>query len=257
MNFIVTSLLQIIDNPHASTVDQQIATFIIKNHMQIKDLSITELSQQIGVSISQMSRFVKSIGLSSYSDFKELLIYHGHISRHTCVQKGNIGSDEYFQKVHEEMHYFFKQFHLSDMKQLVHNLHNYSKVALFGILNSGNIAKELQYNLISRQKICYCYESLNDQLDFIKKANSDTLIVIFSMSGGYVLDNSYVRHYGVLQVLKNSCAKIYVITQNKEVKELSYIDNAILIPCLHRMYNLSLQWFIDLLVIEYDRLLFP
>lgn len=257
MNFIVTSLLQIINNPHANAVDQQIALFILENYTHITSLSITNLADEIGVSISQISRFVKYIGLSSFGDFKELLNYHGHISRHTYVQRGEISAVDYQKKVQEEMNYFFENFHLEAIRDFILDIIHYPRVALFGLLNSGNVARELQYNLASRQKICYCYDSLSDQLDFIKSADSNTVVIIVSMSGGYVMDNSYVRHYGAMKILKDCHAKVYVITQNKDVSYLSYIDHCILLPSLNPMYNLSLQWFIDLLLIEYDRLAFP
>ena len=195
-------------------VDRDIAKYLIANHENINSLSISELAKNTNVSISQVSRFVRSLGIESFSDFKEALVYHGEQKRHTGLQREIIDYRVYQKMVTEEITYFYQNFDESRVDKLVYDFYKYPKIAIFGILNSDNGAKELQYNLIGWGKICISYTNFQDQLDFIKSADSNTLIVIFSFSGSYVMKNGYSRFYHTYDYLKSSKAKVYVITKN-------------------------------------------
>ena len=71
MNLVTTMLINVINNSHNSVVDRDIAKYLIANHENINSLSISELAKNTNVSISQVSRFVRSLGIESFSDFKE------------------------------------------------------------------------------------------------------------------------------------------------------------------------------------------
>ena len=132
--------------------------------------------------------------------------------------------------VTEEITYFYQNFDESRVDKLVYDFYKYPKIAIFGILNSDNGAKELQYNLIGWGKICISYTNFQDQLDFIKSADSNTLIVIFSFK-----------------------AKVYVITKNNLVQELEYVYEVILVPIKHDLYNYTLQCLVDLIFMKYQK----
>ena len=163
--------------------------------------------------------------------------------------------------VTEEITYFYQNFAESRVDKLVYDFYKYPKIAIFGILNSDNGAKELQYNLIGWGKICIYYTNFQDQLDFIKSADSNTLIVIFSFSGNYVMKNGYSRFYHTYDYLKSSKAKVYVITKNNLVQELEYVNEVILVPIKHDLYNYTLQCLVDLIFMKYqkkfDKIEFP
>ncbi|HRM91233.1 MAG TPA: MurR/RpiR family transcriptional regulator, partial [Thomasclavelia ramosa] len=60
MNLVTTMLINVINNSHNSVVDCDIAKYLIANHENINSLSISELAKNTNVSISQVSRFVRS-----------------------------------------------------------------------------------------------------------------------------------------------------------------------------------------------------
>lgn len=154
MNLVTTMLINVINNSHNSVVDRDIAKYLIANHENINSLSISELAKNTNVSISQVSRFVRSLGIESFSDFKEALVYHGEQKRHTGLQREIIDYRVYQKMVTEEITYFYQNFDESRVDKLVYDFYKYPKIAIFGILNSDNGAKELQYNLIGWGKIC-------------------------------------------------------------------------------------------------------
>ena len=87
MNLVTTILINVINNSHNSVVDRDIAKYLIVNHENINSLLISELAKNTNVSISQVSRFVRSLGIESFSDFKEALLYNGEQNRHTGLQR--------------------------------------------------------------------------------------------------------------------------------------------------------------------------
>ena len=95
--------------------------------------------------------------MNLFSDFKEALVYHGEQKRHTGLQREIIDYRVYQKMVTEEITYFYQNFDESRVDKLVYDFYKYPKIAIFGILNSDNGAKELQYNLIGWGKICISY----------------------------------------------------------------------------------------------------
>lgn len=87
MNLILMMLLDYMNNPHISIVDYTIAKYIVHHYTLIFDISINELADLLEVSISQISRFVRHIGFSSFQEFKEATRYHGENQRHSMIQK--------------------------------------------------------------------------------------------------------------------------------------------------------------------------
>lgn len=253
MNIVISLLINLINNPKTNAVDRDIAVNVINNYQSLKMDSITILANSLNVSISQLSRFVKNIGFNSCGDFKEAIECHGVISRHTDLQLGLINLTDYYKQVTEEINYFYQHFKIKQINNLVSDLHMFKKIALFGLLNSDNGAKELQYNLMRLNKICVSYNNLANQLEYIKSAKEDTLILIFSLSGQYVLDNEYNRYYQTINYLKNTKAKIYVISSNEEVNKLTYLDETIIIPTIHNLSNYTLQSICDLIFLAYQQ----
>lgn len=71
MNLVTTMLINVINNSHNSVVDCDIAKYLIANHENINSLSISELAKNTNVSISQVSRFVRSLGLNLFLILKK------------------------------------------------------------------------------------------------------------------------------------------------------------------------------------------
>lgn len=71
MNLVTTMLINVINNSHNSVVDRDIAKYLIANHENINSLLISELAKNTNVSISQVSRFVRSLGLNLFLILKK------------------------------------------------------------------------------------------------------------------------------------------------------------------------------------------
>ena len=75
------------------------------------------------------------------------------------------------------------------------------------------------------------------------------------------MKNGYSRFYHTYDYLKSSKAKVYVITKNNLVQELEYVNEVILVPIKHDLYNYTLQCLVDLIFMKYqkkfDKIEFP
>ena len=247
MNLVVMSLLDVLSHPSRSSVDEVIARYILENHEKVQQMSMTDLSERLGVSNSQISRFVRHIGFASFALFKESLSYHGSVQRHSMIQRG-IRQPLFQQYLHEDIDYFYAHFDYQQGYRLVDILDNHD-VALFGIFNSENYARELQYNLALHQKVCTTFLDIYKQVEYIKE--SQGWIVIYSLSGEYVLDHGYSRYYGIVKALKESQARILVITSQQDIASLDYIDEVILIPHLHGHTSYLIHCFNDWVLSAY------
>lgn len=251
MNLVVMMLLDYIANSQISPIDYMIATYILEHYTEVVDITITTLADLLHVSCSQISRFVRHIGFTSFVDFKESLSYHGNPNRHSLIQKG-IDQANFQQYLHEDIDYFYAHFDYAQLDVFIHMLLSTSNIALFGLLNSENDVKELQYNLALHHKICLTFSHIKDQLEYIRHNNG--LIIIYSMSGEYVFDNGYSRYYGIVESLKKSQAKIWVVTGNKNVLSLDYVDQVILVPHIHGNLSYLIHCFNDLVLSHYLKL---
>lgn len=247
MNLVVMSLLDMLAHPHISSVDEVIARYILENHEKVQNMSISDLSNQLGVSNSQISRFVRHVGFSSFVLFKESLSYHGTAQRHSMMQRG-IKQKLFQQYLHEDIDYFYTHFDYQQGNRLIDILHD-NDVALFGIFNSENYARELQYNLALHQKVCTTFIDIYKQVEYIKKSHG--WIIIYSLSGEYVLDNGYSRYYGIVKALKESQARILVITSHQDIASLDYIDEIVFIPHLHNQTSYLIHCFNDWVLSAY------
>ena len=87
MNLMMMTLLDYLNNPDISSVDFVIAQYIIHHADEFNNITITQMADLLGVSISQISRFVHHIGLSSFQECKDVIQCHGKPSRHSFIQK--------------------------------------------------------------------------------------------------------------------------------------------------------------------------
>lgn len=254
MNLVILSLLNMCDQRSTSPVDRFIIQYVCEHPYEVSKMSIDELAHRLNISLSQVSRFVRHAGFESFKQFKQVLTYHGHKQRHTSIQNGDVDFKQYPYLVKEEMDYFFNHIDYQSIDLFVNDLVSFQNVALFGILNSENAAKDLQYNLARLSKMCVSLYDYKDQIEFIKQAQSHQLIVIYSMSGDYVLDNSYSRDYGLFSAMHQTQAKIYVITQQTDVQDLPFIHGVIKVPTRHHLYHHCLQYVNDLIYLKYQEI---
>lgn len=261
MNLVLQLLLNLINNDVNTSTNYYIAKTLLENSELIKNLSIVELAKLCSVSNAKISRFCRELGFSDFSEFKEMLSYAGSIDRKTSVFDSNnfrFSEDKMcailLESVNKELDLFSKTIDLDKITSLVKNIYHYKNVAIFGILNSATSAADLQINLINFNKFTVSFPDMSKQMEYIKNANKDTLIIILSISGQYLFDNKYSGYYHSLQYMTESKAKFVLVTKGQRTTNISNISEIIQIGDLNyhdNFYKYSLQFFVDLVTIQY------
>ncbi|MFU1881068.1 MurR/RpiR family transcriptional regulator, partial [Enterococcus faecium] len=109
-------------------------------------------------------------------------------------------------------------------------LTTYNKVGAFGLLFSESAAIDFQYKLAYAGKFIITYQSDLKQIEFIEQADEETLLVIFSNSGGFLQRQQLRDDVPYRNVFENTKAKIFVITANEEVRNYRFVHDIILFP---------------------------
>ena len=91
---------------------------------------------------------------------------------------------------------------MRSIDELAKCLTTYNKVGAFGLLFSESAAIDFQYKLAYAGKFIITYQSDLKQIEFIEQADEETLLIIFSNSGGFYSDNNLEMIYPTEMYLK-------------------------------------------------------
>lgn len=222
-------LLSTINSEPINSNNYKIAKYIIEHIQELEDCTISELAKNCYVSNSSVSRFCRDIGLEDFNDLrmqvaKAPLAYKDARNKFEFKEFSDDFYSSYILSVTENLKHAFKAQEIqSQVESLVADLHHYKKVAAFGYMQSENIALHLQYDLQTSGKPVFTSIKFANQVEYIKEAGVDTLIIIFSDSGTY-FDRVFSRTHPYKHTTKKP--KICMITSNRDIR-LSYVDQYI------------------------------
>lgn len=196
------------------STNSQIAEFILTHLNDMEAIGIRELSEQCHVAISSISRFCKEIGLQDYSELKTLLTLPDlHFERYSSSTSLEERIEDYGTKIKESVDQVIQSIQPKQIRQLCQDIQRYQKVALFGLMKAGSVALNLQSDLLMQGKVTYTKISYKQQMEYLKAASQDDLIIIFSYTGAY-FDYEFRR---LPQSLKHP--KLYLIYGGEEPQE--------------------------------------
>lgn len=207
-----------------------LAKHILRNLDQLQNVSIKGLANQTHVSIATISRFCKEIGLSNFAELKNLI----NDSERATTPKYDFQvadstaslSQNYLGAVQNDIEALMETISMKELEALVADIHHYQNVATFGAMHMETISLMLQNNLFRCKKIIETRLDPRKQIEFVENSQGELLLIIFSLSGNYVRE--YLANVSLLKETRQ--VKIYVITLNRSVAELKYVDQVILLP---------------------------
>ena len=177
------------------SINSAIAGYILEHQDQVRGMGIQQLAEACHVSPASISRFCKEIGFDSYGDLQEVL---STTRRPRRLRR----TDE--------------------VRHLCRELHQYEKVAAFGLLKAETAAVSLQCDLLMQGKKIYTHVSFPQQMDYILHAGSEDLILLFSCTGSYF-------EYQDLRGADLRAPRIWMIA-GEEKAWPSYVDETLLYP---------------------------
>lgn len=204
--------LSTVANEKHDTINAEIASYIIAHLEELQDIGIKDLAARCHVAVSQISRFVRSIGLCGFSELRDLintssLSFENSSASHFMEER----SADYIAEIKDSIDLISQSADLEKIHVLCLDIQKYEKVAVFGLLKAESAALSLQCDLFMQHKIIYTNSSYSEQIDYITHASSDTLIIVLSYTGSYF---DYVNIRGKEGHL--SLPKIYMISGKQD-----------------------------------------
>jgi len=228
---LLNRLLIILNNGKEDSTYYHIANILLCNFASIKDMTISEVADLCFVSKSTISKFTRYIGFDDFLELKLASSYKSNKHSNYLNYSDNILSymenhtkEEYIDVIIDDLELAKSSIDVNKIDELVENLIKYDKVAAFGLLYSESAAMDLQVKLAYNEK--YIITHINDveQNEFIKNADKDTLVIIFTNSGDYIRKYQLMAGNVDKNIFKQTKAKIVVITANKEMEKHPYVD---------------------------------
>lgn len=231
MSMLLNRLLVILIEEDLYSTNYHIAMVMLENFSYLASMTIGQLADLCNVSKSTISKFTRKIGFNDYSEFRDYIPNHGHseLSYNNNVIKyiENTSFDNYIDIVANDIHLLQKSIQTTQIDQLAKDLIKYKKVAAFGLLHSQTAAIDLQTKLAYNNK--FIFTSMNDvkQNEYIASADENTLIIIFSHSGNYLIKHQMADGDIHKSAFDRTKAKVVVITSNHDLVDNSRADYCI------------------------------
>lgn len=264
MNYSFDVLTQIANlAPQFSQTEEKLAAFVKADPYRVVNLSISELADQCGISVSTVSRFCRHLSLNGYQDFRlELMRSLTNATASDNSSSSIITSDDSIPLMISKMGALYSQAYskaiagldsatfsrvcdLIDSAQDVHfvGTGNMLPVALAAKLQFMEVSPKFHCNLDSAS------QALSTAL-----MNENSLVIIFSYSGEHITATDVARF------AKDHGAKVVAITRYSQSKLVDYSDEVLICSVSRSAHQYSslplcagLQFIIDLLFTEFCR----
>ncbi|WP_110955801.1 MurR/RpiR family transcriptional regulator [Anaerosinus massiliensis] len=232
MGQLLNRLLIILNNGKKNSTYYHIASVLLSNFDAIRNMTIAEVADLCFVSKSTISKFARYIGFDDFLEMKAASSYKSNKSSNHLNYNDNILSymethtaEEYIDVMIDDLKLAKSSIDMSKIDQLVDDLLRYDKVAAFGLLYSESAAMDLQMKLAYNEKYILTYINDVEQNEFIKNADKDTLIIIFTNSGNYIKKYQLITTGNIdKNIFRQTKAKIVAITANKQIEKYPYVD---------------------------------
>lgn len=264
MNHVLDALIFLVNNSDNSGVYYNIAKIILDNLDKVENISINDLADMCFVSASTISRFCRYVGCNSYIDFCDEVSRppqsYNRTSLFVDLTKQSDITQHMIDSIDSEFEIMQKYLNNDLIDKLVNDIYNYKKIAIFGRGNSGYFARELQYNLMFNKKYTTSINNLSDQFKFIRESKEDTLIIIFTVSGQYLIpsrNDDISLHDNKLSIL-SSKSNVVCITKNPKILKhpcVNYIIQFGSLELKSNYYNYSFEFLVDLISVKYSYLI--
>lgn len=260
MELLIIRLLTMLNSDPANTTYFHIGRVLIDHYSEISSSSISEMAAIANVSKSTMSKFARFLGFDDYRDLKDSAEFAEKRRQYANSYANNImrvldqnGHDQYFDAIINDIKALKQGVDIASIDQVALALNHFKRVAAFGLMFSESAAIDLQYKLAYSNKFIYTTQDDRKQTDYIRQADEEDLIIIFTNSGNFLRQKQLLPGEPTRTVFEHTKARIVAITSNPQVAALPFVKNAILFPHLTNIqtHAFSYQIITDLIVMRY------
>lgn len=225
MGMLHNRLLIILNEESSESTYYHIAVMMLRNFLELHELSIIDLAELCDVSKSTISKFIRYIGYEDFSDFRYATLIQDNKYGNDFNYATNVMNfielnslDTYILTIQQDILATYQNIDWEAIDMLVRDLMNYKRVGAFGLMFSETAAMDLQTKLSYNRK--FIVTNLNDikQEKFVEEAGEDTLIIVFSDSGEFLDKYRRIHDFSNKGAFNKTKAKIVLITSNESMK---------------------------------------
>lgn len=163
-----------------------IASTILQNIHKAKKYGIQDIADMCNVSVSSISRFCTQIGLSGFAEFREILMNADlSLEQQSFKEDPDDRYREYEENTITAIREAGGSIDRDTLNRLVSDIRQYDRIAVFGLLKAQSAAISLASDLMFCGKQVYSNVSFSEQIEYLKSAGKNDLVLIFSYTGSY------------------------------------------------------------------------
>lgn len=226
MGILYTRLLIVLNDRDLHSTDYHIALVMLQNMQRLAELSIQELAGLGNVSKSTISKFIRELGYEDFADFRNAAIFEDNKYHNSFNFVQDVmgfleehPTDSYFLEVLRDMQESYASLDWAAVDRLVADLAQHERVAAFGMMFSETAALDLQIKLGYNGKFIFTSMSDRKQMEFLRQADENTLILVFSDSGDYLNRYRNIRDFVRKSDFDDTKGKVVLITSNPEAAQ--------------------------------------
>lgn len=255
MGSVTYRLISYINNSNKKDVDYEIAKIILSNFKDISNMNIIEIAELCFVSPATISRFCKHIGFENFQEFKRMASIKFSISEdysENLKENANRNVKEsliqYTESIKNNIDYIINNIDIDKLDEIVKQIHDSKRVAIFGAQIFNNIGMILQSKLILNNKFIEAYASYNNQLLCSQSLDDKDLAIIISVEGSFLF-----KYMDIVNNIRENNVKIVLITQNINSKFADIADEVLICGNSNRNNEgrISTMYLIEVLIMRY------
>lgn len=169
-----------------SKAEQRVARYVLDHPGDVISLSVAGLAEKIGVSDATVVRTCKSLGMSSYQDFKVTLARDTASPlkiANTEITSGDSAEtviDKIFQKNIHTLEYTHRALNFEALTQAAQKIRQARKVVIIGLGNSNAIAMDLEHKMMRIGIWAHAY--IDTHLQMLASVDCDVRDVVVAIS---------------------------------------------------------------------------
>lgn len=221
MRLIIYQLTMFIYSSKKDDVYTVCAKTILNNIHKIKDLTITEIADMCYVSAATISRLCRKLNYESFADFKDSMndttndFYTGYknmyfpefenMKKNACEQSL---IDAHYQSLTDTLKQSYENIDYKKIYEAIHLIKSSKRVIFIGYYLALLTSIQFQIELSHDNVECIGSLEVKEQIEFIKEAKEDDIIIITSLSG------AFFKRDDINRFLKRTKAKIILLSHH-------------------------------------------
>ncbi|MGT2828230.1 MurR/RpiR family transcriptional regulator [Streptococcus hillyeri] len=178
--------LGLLASEKSGSTNSIIASYILDNLDDMKNIGIQQFAEECNVSSSSISRFCRDIGLDSFSELK-MLLTQANLKKGPEASNGDFAERKraYTGQTIDGIQQVSDSLSENLINELVRDIYDYKEVAAFGLMKAETAAVILQSDLLMYGKKIFTNISFKEQIDYLLEADENKLVILFSFTGSF------------------------------------------------------------------------